>query len=108
MVEQRRRSCDLIRMVVDQQTEVAVMPVRVADDRIQHQHIVQRIHILRAELLIIFPYRSQAAVCDNPSDWQERIFLAGEQLAGGAELTLPLGQTIWNCPYTDYSALRKT
>ena len=32
---------------------VSVMPVRVADGRIQHQHIIERSHILRADFLIV-------------------------------------------------------
>ena len=34
VIEQRSRCSDLVRLIVNQQAEVSIMPVRIADDRI--------------------------------------------------------------------------
>ena len=96
MVKEGSRGGNLIRMAVDQETEVAVMPVRIANQSVQHQHVVQRFHVLRAKLFIEFPDRGHSALGHDPPHRQERAVLSREELTGGAELPLPLRQVVAN------------
>ena len=85
MVKQRCRRCNFVGFVVHQHTEIAQMPVSIADDCIKNEHIFQCIHKRLSQLHIIFPDRLHAAFRHKLSDGQIGILLAGEQLALGTE-----------------------
>ena len=54
VVKQRRGRCDLIGFVVDEKAEISEMPIRVEDQCIQHDHIVQRFFEVGAERFAVF------------------------------------------------------
>ena len=95
VVEQGRGRVDLIRPIVHQEAEVSEMPVRIADHGIEYQHIMERRDILLAQAPVIGCHGVHAASY-YPADGDVGILLAGKQLAGGAEIALPLGQAVFN------------
>ena len=96
MIEERSRSDNLVRGVVDQEAEVAEVPVDIVDGSIEHDHIPQGLEVFRALFLIKRLHSREAAVGHQASDRHEGNIPAGEQLAGRAKLALPLGQAVVN------------
>lgn len=96
VVEERSWGNDLVRGVVDQEAEVAEVPVGVVDDGIEHDHIPQGLEVFRAHFLIKRLHGSEAAVGHQASHGHEGNIPADEKLAGRAKLALPLGQAVVN------------
>ena len=96
MIEERSRGNDLVRGVVDQEAEVAKVPVGIVDDGIEHDHIPQSLEVFQAQFLIKRLHRRKAAVGHKAAHGHEGDIPAGEQLAGRAKLALPLGQAVVN------------
>ena len=68
MVEQGSGCGDLIGAVVDQKAEIAIMPVCVADDGVEYDHIDQFIIELLAKIFLVFLDRVKATGGDNTAD----------------------------------------
>ena len=94
MIEERRRSDDLVRRVVDQKAEVAEVAVGIVDDGVEHDHIPQGLEVFRALFLVKCLHRLKTAVGQQSPHGHEGDIPAGEQLAGGAKLALPLGKAV--------------
>ena len=94
VVEQRSRGDDPIGSVVDQKAEIAEVPVGIVYNGIKHDHIPQGLEILRALLLVERPHGVKSAMRHQASDGHKGDILAGKQVAGGAKLTLPLGEAV--------------
>lgn len=96
MVEERCRGNDLVRGVIDQEAEVAEVPVGIVDDGVEHDHIPQGLEVFRAHFIIKRLHGTETAVGHQASHGHERHIPAGEQLAGRAKLALPFGQAVVN------------
>ena len=96
VIEERGRGNDLVRGIVDQEAEVAEVPVGVVDDGVEHDHIPQGLEIFRALFLIKRLYRPEATVGHQASHRHEGNIPAGEKLTSRAKLALPLGQPVVN------------
>ena len=68
MVEQRGGGDDAIRLAVDQQSEVAEMPVHVVNKRIKDNHVVERFDKFFPKRFIEFSDGFHAAPRDEPSN----------------------------------------
>ncbi len=94
MIEERSRCDDLVRGVVDQEAKVAEVPVGIVDDGVEHDHIPQSLEVFWALFLVKRLHSPEAAMGHQTSHGHEGDIPAGEQLAGRAKLTLPLGQAV--------------
>lgn len=94
MVEERSRGDDPVRGVVDQEAEVAEVPVGIVDDGVEHDHIPQGLEVFRTQFLIKRLHGPEAAMGHQASHGHEGHIPAGEQLAGRAKLALPPGQAV--------------
>lgn len=94
VIEQGSRCSNLICIVIDHKTEITIVAVSVADDGIKDNQINQLIVIGLTEIFIILNNCGEAARGDYTANGNERIFLAGEQITGGAEDAFPLSEII--------------
>ena len=96
VVKKRSGRGDGVSFVVDHKAEVAVVPVCVADHRVKDQHIAESLPERFAEFFIIGGNRIETAPLHQIADGHIGMVNVGKQLAGGAEPTFPLRQTVWN------------
>ena len=94
VVEDRREGTRFVAPVVDQQSEVAEMPVGVADQRIENHHVAERLIELVAQLLQFGGDLSQFLLREAAVDRHERMIDVREKLAGAAQRSLPFRQLV--------------
>ena len=96
VVKERGGRGDGVGFVVDHKAEIAVVPVCVADHSVKDQHIADSLLERFAEFFIIGGNRIETASLHQIADGHIGMVDVGKQLAGGAEPTFPLRQTVWN------------
>ena len=78
VVKQGRWFGNRVGTIVHQHAKVSKMPVCVADDGIENDHVFQRIHERRAQFLILGGYSLHPAACYQLTNRKVGIFFAGE------------------------------
>ena len=94
VVEDRGEGTRLVAPVVDQQTEVAEVPVRVAHQRVEDHHVAERLVELVAQLLQFGGDLGKFLLRETAVDRHERMADVREKLAGAAQRALPLRQLV--------------
>ena len=96
VVEDRREGTRFIAPVVDQQTEVAEVPVRVADQRVEDHHVAERLIELVAHLFQFGGDLGKFLLREAAVDRHEGMVNVREKLTGAAQRTLPFRQLVRN------------
>ena len=96
VVEEGRRRDNPVGAAVHQEPEISVMPIRIEDQGVEEDHVVQGAGESPAHAIIVFPDRLHAASPDNAPHGHEGAVHAGEELASGAEDAFPAGETVWH------------
>ena len=94
VVEDRRESARFVAPVVDQEAEVAEMPVGVAHQRVEDHHVAERLIEFVAHLLQFGGDLSQFFLRKTAVDRHERMVDVGEKFAGAAQRALPVRQPV--------------
>ena len=94
VIEDRREGTRFVAPIVDQQPEIAEMPVRIADQRIENHHIAERLIEFVAQLLQFGGDLSQFLFREAAVDRHERMVDVREKLAGAAQRSLPFRQLV--------------
>ena len=94
VVEDRRKGTRFVAPVVDQQTEVAEMPVRVADQRIEDHHVAERLIELIAQLFQFSGDFGKFHLRKTAVDRHEGMVDIRKKFAGAAQRALPFRQLV--------------
>ena len=96
VVEDRREGTRFVAPIVDQQSEIAEMPVGVAHQRIENHHIAERLIEFVAQLLQFSGNLSQFFLRETAVDRHEGMINVREKFAGAAQRALPFRQLVGN------------
>ena len=94
VIEDRCECTRFVAPIVDQQIEVAEVPVGVADQRIENHHVAERLIELVAQLLQFGGDLSQFLFRETAVDRHERMVDVREKLTGAAQCALPFRQLV--------------
>ena len=94
VVEDRGESTWFVAPVVDQQSEIAEVPVDVADQRIENHHVAERLIEFVAQLLQFGGNLSQFFLRETAVNRHKRMVDVREKLTGAAQRSLPFRQLV--------------
>ena len=94
VVEDRREGTRFVAPVVDQQSEVAEVPVGVADQRIEDHHVAERLIEFVAQLFQFGGDLGKFLFREAAVDRHERMIDIREKFAGAAQRSLPFRQFV--------------
>ena len=89
MVKERGGRNNSVCAAVNKEAEIAVMPVRVENQGIENEHIIQCVLKFSSQLFIILSNCLHSARANYSPHRNKRNILACEELAGRAERILP-------------------
>ena len=94
VIEDRREGTRFVAPIVDQQSEVAEVPVGVAHQRVENHHVAERLIEFVAQLLQFGGDLSQFLFRETAVARHKRMIDVREKLAGAAQRALPFRQLV--------------